>query len=224
MEAEREIASFYAALFMKDKVGERFDGVVSSVVDFGLFVELEQWFVEGLVRVEDLGGRFDLDPVLHALVDPGTGRAFRVGDKVRVEVVSASPERRRIELGLVEAGRTHRAEPGVERPGRAGAPRRAGAFAARPERGPRAERSGRAGARTGAASDRSGHGHRERGGAPSGAVKSGRGAVKHAPAKHGAAPKHGAGGKPAAGGGKHAGARHGGGKGRGGGGGRRRGR
>ena len=56
MEAEREIASFYAALFMKDKVGERFDGVVSAVVDFGLFVELERWFVEGLVRVEDLGG------------------------------------------------------------------------------------------------------------------------------------------------------------------------
>jgi ribonuclease R len=105
MEAEREIAAFYAALFMKDKVGERFDGVVSAVVEFGLFVELERWFVEGLVRAEDLGGSFELDPVLHALVDPGSGRAFRVGEKLRVEVVSASPARRRIELALVEAGR-----------------------------------------------------------------------------------------------------------------------
>jgi ribonuclease R len=105
MEAEREIAAFYAALFMKDKVGERYDGVVSAVVDFGLFVELERWFVEGLVRIEDLGGTFELDPVLHALVDPGSGRAFRVGDKVRIEVVSASPARRRIELALVEDGR-----------------------------------------------------------------------------------------------------------------------
>jgi ribonuclease R len=96
MEAEREIAAFYAALFMKDKVGERYDGVVSAVVDFGLFVELERWFVEGLVRIEDLGGTFELDPVLHALVDP---------DKVRIEVVSASPARRRIELALVEDGR-----------------------------------------------------------------------------------------------------------------------
>jgi ribonuclease R len=104
MEAEREIAAYYAALFMKDKVGERFGGVVAAVVEFGLFVELERWFVEGLVRVEDLGGAFELDPVLHALVDAVSGRAFRVGDRVEVEVVSASPARRRIELALVERG------------------------------------------------------------------------------------------------------------------------
>jgi ribonuclease R len=114
MESEREIAAFYAALFMKDKVGERFRGVVSAVVDFGLFVELEPWFVEGLVKAEDLGDGFELDPVLHALVAPN-GRAFRVGDKVEVEVVSASPARRRIELALVEEGRALLAEPG--RPG-----------------------------------------------------------------------------------------------------------
>jgi ribonuclease R len=133
MEAEREIAAFYAALFMKDKVGERFDGVVSAVVEFGLFVELERWFVEGLVRAEDLGGTFALDPVLHALVDAGSGRAFRVGDKLRVEVVSASPARRRIELALVEEGRARTArreeaaEPLRAAPGARGAPRRSGA-------------------------------------------------------------------------------------------------
>jgi ribonuclease R len=104
MEAEREIAAFYAALFMKDKVGERYEGVVAAVVEFGMFVELRRWFVEGLVRIEDLGEATELDPVLHALVDRTTGRAFRVGDEVRVEVLSASPQRRRIELGLVEEG------------------------------------------------------------------------------------------------------------------------
>jgi ribonuclease R len=142
MEAEREIASFYAALFMKDKVGERFDGVVAAVVEFGLFVELERWFVEGLVRVEDLGGAFALDPVQHALVDGASGRAFRVGDRVKVEVLSASPARRRIELGLVEKGAVRRAEPGeltrAERGGRA-APRGTGApprAHPRPGRGP----------------------------------------------------------------------------------------
>ncbi|HSD21606.1 MAG TPA: ribonuclease R [Anaeromyxobacter sp.] len=102
MEAEREIAAYYAALFMKDKVGERFDGVVSAVVEFGIFVELTRWFVEGLVKIEDLGGAPELDTELHALVDRTTGRAFRVGDEVTVEVVSASPVRRRIELSLVE--------------------------------------------------------------------------------------------------------------------------
>src|SRR5512133_172627 len=133
MEAEREIASFYAALFMKDKVGERFHGVVAAVVEFGLFVELEPWFVEGLVRVEDLGGAFALDPVQHALVDAASGRAFRVGDKVRVEVVSASPARRRIELGLVEKGGAVRREGA----GRAAAPR---GSAAPPRGAPRSER------------------------------------------------------------------------------------
>jgi ribonuclease R len=101
MEAEREIAGFYAALFMRDKVGERFRGVVSAVVGFGFFVELERWFVEGLVRAEDLGGRFELDEQLHALVDRATGKSWRVGDELEVEVVSASPARRRIELRVV---------------------------------------------------------------------------------------------------------------------------
>ncbi len=223
MEAEREIASFYAALFMKDKVGERFDGVVSSVVDFGLFIELEQWFVEGLVRAEDLGGRFDFDPALHALVDPGTGRAFRVGDKVRVELVSASPERRRIELALVEEGRTHRPEPGIARAGRQGgararaaAPAVSAADRARPAHAPRladrlADRA-RGGARTESRSERSGHGHREtagaRAGSRGGAAKSGRPGAKH-----------GGGGK--AGGARQGGAKGGGRGGRGGSGGRR---
>ena len=136
MEAEREIASFYAALFMKDKVGERHEGVVSAVVEFGVFVELERWFVEGLVRAEDLGEAFQLDPVLHALVDAGSGRAFRVGDKVVVEVVSASPARRRIELALVEDGRVRVARreeaPGTFKRARAG--RRAPPGAAAPQR------------------------------------------------------------------------------------------
>ncbi|HEY6006332.1 MAG TPA: ribonuclease R, partial [Anaeromyxobacter sp.] len=123
MEAEREIQAYYAALFMKDKVGERHDGVVAAVVEFGLFVELERWFVEGLVRTEDLGGAFELDPVLHALVDRGSGRAFRVGDRVKVEVASASPARRRIELALVEGGAAlKRGEAGRAAPRRSAAP------------------------------------------------------------------------------------------------------
>ncbi len=117
MQAEREIASYYAALFMQDKVGERFDGVVSTVVDFGLFVELKRWFVEGLVKAEDLGEGFELDPEAHALVERRSGRAFRVGDEVQVELLAASPVRRQIDLGLVEAGEVRRAD-------RAGVPRR----------------------------------------------------------------------------------------------------
>ncbi|HSN15627.1 MAG TPA: ribonuclease R, partial [Anaeromyxobacteraceae bacterium] len=82
MLAEREIAAFYAALFMRDKVGERFRGVVAAVAEPGLFVELRPWAVEGLVKTEELPGEFALDPVQHALVDRRTRRAYRVGDEV----------------------------------------------------------------------------------------------------------------------------------------------
>jgi ribonuclease R len=100
MLAEREIAAYYAALFMKDKVGERFQGIVAAVAEPGLFVELRPYAVEGLVKTEDLPGEFELDPVQHAMVDRRTHRAFRVGDEVEVELVAASPERRQIDLRL----------------------------------------------------------------------------------------------------------------------------
>ncbi|MBK9519773.1 MAG: ribonuclease R [Anaeromyxobacter sp.] len=103
MEAEREIASYYAALFMKDKIGQRYPGTVAAVAEPGLFVELGPFFVEGMVRAEDLPGEFELDPVHHAMVDRRTGRAFRVGDVVEVEVANASPARRRVELLLTSA-------------------------------------------------------------------------------------------------------------------------
>jgi len=103
MEAEREIAAYYAALFMKDKVGQRFDGVVAAVAEAGAFVELRPWFVEGMVRAEDLGVEVALDPVQHALVDRVGGRRFRVGDAIPVEVASVSVSRRRIELVPVDA-------------------------------------------------------------------------------------------------------------------------
>ena len=161
MEAEREISGFYAALFMRDHVGERFDGVVASVVEFGLFVELERWFVEGLIRAEDLGGALELDPALHALVDRTTGRAFRVGDKVTVEVASASTVRRRIEFLLVaaraEEGKPKRARRPVAAEAEAGP---ASAHAPRPRRagGARGERPGQP---AGAARERRGDGHVE---------------------------------------------------------------
>ncbi len=145
MQAEREIASFYAALFMQDKVGERFRGVVATVVEFGLFVEIEPWFVEGLIKIEDLGGGWEHDPDLHALVQPGTGRAFRVGDRLEVELTAASPARRQIDLALVEKGEAlPPAAP--ERPARGkkpmkqGKPKRAGG---RPSAKPADRRAGK---------------------------------------------------------------------------------
>jgi ribonuclease R len=116
MEAEREIAGYYAALLMKDRVGEAFAGVVSAVTEFGFFVELRPVFVEGLVRAEDLAGDFELDPVRHALVDRASGAAYRVGDEVRVEVANASLARRQITLRLLGEGAATARAPGAQAP------------------------------------------------------------------------------------------------------------
>ena len=111
MKAERDVHAFYAALFMLGKVGERSPGTVSAVLEFGLFVELKSWFVEGLVKVEDLGDGFELDADGHALVERRGGRAYRVGDELEVEVGAVDPKRRRIDLLLVEAGKTRSKRP-----------------------------------------------------------------------------------------------------------------
>lgn len=138
MQAEREIASFYAAVFMQDKVGQRFLGVVASVVEFGLFVEVEPWLVEGLVKAEDLGDDWELDLDLYALVQRRSGRSFRVGDRVEVELTAASPARRQIDLALVEKGMALAAAPGERgrRPGGERRTPRSGLSQPPPRRGP----------------------------------------------------------------------------------------
>jgi ribonuclease R len=129
MEAERDVHAFHAARFMGEHVGERSRATVAAVTDFGLFASLERWFVEGLVRAEDLGDGFALDPAGHALVEARSGRAYRVGDALEVEVASADPVLRRIDLLLVEGGVARaRSERGPA--GRPGASRRGGRGAA----------------------------------------------------------------------------------------------
>jgi len=102
MKAERDVDSFYSALYMQDKVGERFKAVVSGVAEFGLFCELEDVFVEGVVPVESLGEAVELDKQMQRLVVGSSGRSYSIGDEVFVEVVSAEPARRRITLSLTE--------------------------------------------------------------------------------------------------------------------------
>src|SRR2546426_9415094 len=104
MKAERDIDAYFAALFMTDKVGEEYEAVVAGVADFGLFCELEEVFVEGLVPAESLGDGVELDKQRQRLVAGSSGRSYAIGDEVTVEVVSADPARRRITLALVQSG------------------------------------------------------------------------------------------------------------------------
>ena len=102
-EAERELVQWKKVRFMSDKVGDDFDGYITGVASFGLFVELVAHFVEGLVHVSSMADdyyRF-LEPT-HTLRGESLGRVYRLGDRVRVRVVRVDLDKRQIELGLVE--------------------------------------------------------------------------------------------------------------------------
>ncbi|MFQ5428093.1 MAG: ribonuclease R [Thermodesulfobacteriota bacterium] len=102
MEAEREIVDLKKVQFMKDKVGEEYEGIVSGVVSFGFFVELNEYFVEGLVHVSSLlDDYYVFDEKKHLLRGERTKEAFRVGVGVKVRIESVDLGRRRIDLVLV---------------------------------------------------------------------------------------------------------------------------
>lgn len=103
VEAEREVDAMKKAEFMMDKVGEEFDGIISSVVKFGLFVELPNT-IEGLIHINDLKQDYFHFIENHlALVGERTGLTFKIGQKVRVKVIKADPEERAIDFDLIEA-------------------------------------------------------------------------------------------------------------------------
>jgi ribonuclease R len=88
--------------FMQKHLGEEFDGYISGVTAFGLFVELEELFVEGLIHItalnDDLYTHMEKQ---HSLVGRHLKRVFRIGDRIRVSVAAVSPATRRIEFALV---------------------------------------------------------------------------------------------------------------------------
>ena len=100
--AEREAEDIKKAEYMENKVGEEYDGIVSSITSFGMFVELENT-VEGLIKFQDMGGNeyFIYDEVRKMLIGEKTGRMFKIGDKVRIKVIKASKQLKIIDFALV---------------------------------------------------------------------------------------------------------------------------
>ena len=87
---------------MKAHVGEEFDGIITGVTSFGLFVDIQAYLVEGLVSISTLSGdQFLYDEPAHRLVGVSSGKVYRLGDKVRVKVVGVEEERGRMLLTLV---------------------------------------------------------------------------------------------------------------------------
>ena len=102
-EAQREVDERYRAAWMESHVGKEFDGTISGVTSFGLFVELDDSKVNGLVHVTQLPRDFyHFDAVRKTLTGERRGREFRLGDRVRIVVLKASVEERKIDFRLAE--------------------------------------------------------------------------------------------------------------------------
>lgn len=102
-EATRDVARWLKAEYMQDKVGQEFDGIVSGVTNFGLFVELSEVFVDGLVHVSSLGNDYyHFDPATQRLTGERTRASYRLGDKVRVRVLRVDLDEAKLDFELVE--------------------------------------------------------------------------------------------------------------------------
>jgi len=89
--------------FMADKVGDEFEGYVTGVAAFGLFIELIEHFVEGLVHVSTMADDYyRFIESAHMLAGENTRKVYRLGDKVKVQVIRVNMEQRQVDLGLVE--------------------------------------------------------------------------------------------------------------------------
>jgi ribonuclease R len=107
LEVEREAVSMYRAYLMRDQLGEQMPGTISGVTGFGAFVEIDDPFVEGLIRTEALGDdHFELAPSSMRLVGRKSGVTISLGDRVVVEVAEASVPLRRVDFRLVEPSPT----------------------------------------------------------------------------------------------------------------------
>ncbi|MBE3074603.1 MAG: ribonuclease R, partial [Actinobacteria bacterium] len=102
-EAERELVQWKKVRFMADKVGDEFDGYITGVAAFGLFIELVEHFVEGFVHVSTMADDYyRFVERAHILRGENTGKVYRLGDRVAVQVVKVDMERRQVDLGLLE--------------------------------------------------------------------------------------------------------------------------
>jgi ribonuclease R len=104
-EAERELVEWKKVRFMQDRVGEEFAALVLNPAKYGLFVELTDLFVEGLVPIDSLvGDRYTWRENTHEIIGERTGRRFRAGDRVQVILDRILAQERKLQFSIVEEG------------------------------------------------------------------------------------------------------------------------
>ena len=109
-DATRDVDAWLKTYFMRDRIGDEYDGTISAVTNFGVFVALDEIFIEGLVHVSELGqDYFHYDQAKHWMLGERTGKRFRLGDRVRIKVMRADIETSKIDFALVQ-----RVDTGIE--------------------------------------------------------------------------------------------------------------
>jgi ribonuclease R len=102
-DATRDVVAWLKCYYMQDKIGEAYSGSVSAVVPFGLFVALDDVFIEGLVHISDLGSDyFHYDETRHELAGERSGVRYRLADRVRVQVIRVDLATTKIDFRLIE--------------------------------------------------------------------------------------------------------------------------
>jgi len=105
-EASRDVEDWLKCYFMKDRLGDVFFGTISSVTGFGVFVSLDEIYIEGLIHVTDLGNDYYVfNKSKHALIGERSGKSFGMGDRVKIKVAKIDMELSRIDLILIDSNK-----------------------------------------------------------------------------------------------------------------------
>ncbi|MCH2229413.1 MAG: ribonuclease R [Crocinitomicaceae bacterium] len=103
VEAERESTKYFQTLFVLDQIGQVFEGTVSGIADFGLFVRMDNNMCEGLVPMLEIpGDRYSFDQDKYAIIGTKTGKEYNFGDRVKVRIYEVSTRKRQIDLEMIE--------------------------------------------------------------------------------------------------------------------------
>lgn len=172
-EATRDVVNWLKCEYLVDRVGEEYTGVVTAVTGFGLFVMLDELYVEGLIHVTGLPKDYYYhEASQHRMVGERTGRVFRLGDKLTVKVVRVNLDERKIDFELAGQGESANHSKAKKPSGKASEKLRE----KNPKRKHKGKKNGAAGARSGTAGKSSGSGSKRRRNAPKAAGQGHKGA------------------------------------------------
>ena len=108
-EATRDAVAWLKCEYMLDKIGEVHEGVITSVTSFGLFIELDEIYVEGLAHISTLDNDYyHFDSISHKLTGERSGKVYRMGDRVKVIVANVDLDERKIDFNIQASKRRKR--------------------------------------------------------------------------------------------------------------------